>query len=82
MLNSPGEEVAAPPETANKEKSEVSPLIQIGLIGGVGLYLFGIVWIYAHLPILALAGTLVAAGFIIAGLLRRMRDDDSAGTGC
>jgi len=80
MLNRPGEEVAAPPELKDAEQSEASPLTQIALIGVVGLYLFGMVWLYAHLTLLAVAGTMVAIGIIIFGWLRRIRNENSPDT--
>ena len=75
MLNSPGEEVAASPAADTSENNENSPVLQITLIIVAGLYLFGMVWLYAQFPWAAVAGAVVAMIIIAYGVLQRLRND-------
>lgn len=71
MLNNPGEDVAASPAEETKEHSG-SHVVQLVVIGFVGLYLFGMVWLYAHLPWLALTVTAVAVLIMVFGFIRQI----------
>ena len=74
MLNSPGEKVAAPPDAKEAEKSDHPAMTQIAVIASVGLYLFGMVWFYAQVPLAAVAGTGVALLIVVYGFVRWIRD--------
>ncbi len=73
MLNNPGDETRTSPADETSGQEDASHSKQIGVIVLVGLYLFGVVWLYANLPWLGIGVTGIAVVMIILGFVHQLR---------
>ncbi len=73
MLNNPGDETHTSPADETSGQEDGSHGKQIIVIVLVGLYLFGMVWLYANLPWLGIGVTSIAVVMIILGFVHQLR---------